>query len=85
MLAAATIAHDRLADDEAFGEGHAGARAELRVAAFDQLAERAAVSRVRDGVRCRGANWLAMAGERLALAIVVRRDIDDERRRGARR
>ena len=34
-----TGTHERLAHDEAFGPADAGQRAELRVAAFDQLPE----------------------------------------------
>ena len=48
----------RLADDDALGERDAGERAELRVAAFDELPERRRVSRVATAPSPAGANWL---------------------------
>src|SRR5882672_10134759 len=73
----------RFADDNPFGEGDAGQPAELRVAALDELPER----RVREPRRDRvGFGWrelTAVALERVALALVMRRHVDHERRRDA--
>ena len=74
--------HDRLAHDDALGPGHAGLRAELRVAALDQLPEQRRIQTRADGIWSR----LELAGvavERLALPLVVVGDVDDERRRDA--
>ena len=56
---AAIGAQDRLAHDDAFGPRDAGERAELRVAALDELAERGAFRRVAAAPVAGGANWLA--------------------------
>ena len=71
---------DRLADDDALGERDAGKRAELRVAALDELSERRRGQPRRDRAVGRGAELAAIAVERVALALVVLRDVDDERR-----
>ena len=60
--------------DDAFGERDAGQRAELRVAALDQLREARRVSRVADGAGARRRELAAVAGQRAALGLVVRRD-----------
>ena len=50
-------AHE-LANDESFGEVDAGQRAELRVAALDELLKRGDVSRVSTASGPAGVNWL---------------------------
>src|SRR6185295_17268220 len=72
---------DRLAHDNPLREGDAGERAELRVAAFDQLAERRRAEARADCALPRRGELAAMTVERGALAVVVRRDVDEERRR----
>src|SRR5262245_42742219 len=72
----------RLPDDEALGPGNAGERAELRVAAFDQLAEQRTVETGADSVGS-GSKLARMAVERLPLGVVAGGHVDHERwRRG---
>src|SRR5262245_32446918 len=71
--------HDRLADDDRFCEGDAGERAELRVAAFDQLAKGWRGQSRLNGAAGRRRELTAIAVERRPLAIVVLRNVDDER------
>ncbi len=70
--------HHRLADDEALGPRDARERAELRVAALDQLAE---LRRVQSSGHRVGAPELRrVARQRGPLRFIVRRDVHDERR-----
>src|SRR4051812_15175238 len=69
----------RLAHDDALGEGDARLRAELRVAALDQGAERRRRQPRGDRAGAAGRELAAIALQRRALAIVVRRHVDDER------
>src|SRR5262245_9205841 len=84
MLQQARTLH-RLADDDGFGERDAGERAELGVAALDELTEGRMGETGGDravGV-ARRRELTAVAVERVALALIVRGNVDDERRRGA--
>ena len=74
---------DRLAHDEAFREGHAGQGAELGVAALDQLSERGGRQPRGHRLVLGGRELAAVTGQRLPLALVVGRHVDDEGRRGA--
>src|SRR5262249_6190698 len=67
------------------GKRHAGKRAELGIAALDELTERRMGEARGDGaVGFSGRRELtAVAVERLTLALIVRGDVDDERRSGA--
>ena len=68
-----------LAHDEPLRVGDAGARAELRVAAFDELLELRHRQTGGDAVGRRRRELRPVAGERLALDRVVRGDVDGER------
>ena len=59
---------DRLAHDNAFGPGDAGERAELRVAAFDELPEQRRVQPRRGGAGRAALELAGVAIERRALA-----------------
>src|SRR5260221_9621057 len=69
---------DRFADDDPLGPGDAGQRAELRVAALDQLPERRRAQARGDGAPALGLKLGAVTRQRLALPLVMRRDVDDE-------
>ncbi len=74
-------AHHRFFHDHAFGKADAGERAELRVAALDQLAEGRRRQPRRHRVRFGRRKLARIARQRLLLPLVVRRHVDDERRR----
>src|SRR5437899_2257706 len=69
---------DWFANDEPLGPGDASQRAELRVAALDQLPERRGAQAGGDGARALGLKLGAMTRQGLALFLVMRRDVDDE-------
>ena len=73
MLVDQAVADDRLADDDALGPRDAGQRAELRVAALDQLPEERRVQTRRRRAAGVARELARVAVERLALRVVVRR------------
>src|SRR5687767_8020281 len=73
----------RLADDDAFRPRDAGERAELRVAALDQLPERRSAQAGGDRAPACRLELGAVARQRFALALVVGGNVHDERRRDA--
>src|SRR5262245_52451800 len=75
--------NDRLADHEAFGPPYAGERAELGVAALDELAEQRRIHGRGDAAgRACPPELTDVAVERASFALVVIRHVDDERRSG---
>ncbi len=75
-------ANNRFTNDEALGPANARERAELRVAALDELKElRRVQSRRNRAVRVRARELARVAIERAALDLVVVRHVNDERRR----
>ena len=71
-------AHDRLANDDSFGKGDAGERAELRVAALDELPERRRRQARRDRRRFR---WRELAIDSSRARRVCARKTPTRRRR----
>src|SRR5262245_26966575 len=83
LAANQAAAHDGRADHESFRPADAGPRAELGVAALDELAEERRIQARRHGPPIVGRLKLAgVAIERSTFLIVLRADVDHERRLG---
>src|SRR5262245_58100214 len=76
------VPNNGLTNHDTFCERHSGERAELRVATLDELPERRRRQTCRHRRTAGGRELAAITVERVALALIVGRDVDDERRCG---